>query len=65
MDPQGKNTKKLRQEWGITSGESIEVRYNIPKDKLTIFDRQYKDQQHHATIFYCNGCIAYVEQEKL
>ena len=37
MDSKGKFTKKcgtdfLHQEWGITSGESIKVRRNIPKD---------------------------------
>ena len=31
----------LHQEWGIacTSGESIKVRRNIPKDELTSLDR--------------------------
>ena len=34
-------TDFLHQEWGITctSGESIKVRRNIPKDELTILDR--------------------------
>ena len=34
-------TDFMHQEWGITctSGESIKVRRNIPKDKLTILDR--------------------------
>ena len=36
-------TDFMHQEWGITSGQSIKVRCNIPKDKLTILDRQYKD----------------------
>ena len=52
----------MHQEWGITctSGESIKVRRNIPKDKLTILDRQYKYHQYPTTIFYCNGCIEYL-----
>ena len=35
-------TDFMHQEWGITctSGESIKVRRNIPKNKLTILDRQ-------------------------
>ena len=45
-----------------TSGESIKVRRNIPKDKLTILDRQYKDHQYPTTISYCNGCIEYLEK---
>ena len=34
-------TDFLHQEWGITctSGESIKVKRNIPKDELTISDR--------------------------
>ena len=47
----------MHQEWGITSGQSIKVRRSIPKDKLTILDRQYKDHQNPTTISYCNGCI--------
>ena len=41
-------TDFMHQEWGITStsGQSIKVRRNITKDKLTILDRQYKD---HST----------------
>ena len=56
----------MHQEWGITctSGESIKVRRNIPKDKLTILDRQYKDHQYPTTISYCNGCIEYLEKKK-
>ena len=38
-------TDFMNHEWGITSGQSIKVRCNIPKDKLTILDRQYKDHQ--------------------
>ena len=38
----------------------IKVRRNIPKDKLTILDRQYKDHQYPTTISYCNGCIEYL-----
>ena len=30
---------------GITSLQSIKVRRNIPTDKLTILDRQYKDHK--------------------
>ena len=67
MGSKKKFTKKcgtdfLHQECGITSVESIKVRRNIPKDKLTIFDRQYKDHQYPAIISYCNGYIAYVEK---
>ena len=36
-------TDFMHQKCGITSGQSIKVRRNIPKDKLTILDRQYKD----------------------
>ena len=38
---QKSGTDFLHQEWGITctSGESIKVRCNIPKDELTILDR--------------------------
>ena len=43
-------TDFMHQEWGITSGQSIKVRRNIPKDKLTILDRQYKDHQYPTTI---------------
>ena len=50
----------LHREWGIASGESIMARRNIPKDKSTILDRQYKDHQYPTTISFCNGCIAYV-----
>ena len=32
-------TDFLQQECGITSAESIKVRNNIPKDKLTSLDR--------------------------
>ena len=42
-------TNFMHQE--CTSGESIKVRRNIPKDKLTILDRQYKDHQYSTTIF--------------
>ena len=52
----------MHQEWGITSGQSIKVRRNIPKDKLTILDRQYKDHQYPTTISYCNGCIECLEK---
>ena len=55
-------TDFMHQEWGITSGQSIKVRRNIPKDKLTILDRQYKDHQYQRTISYCNGCIVYLEK---
>ena len=55
-------TDFMHQEWGITSGQSIKVRRNIPKDKFTILDRQYKDHQYPTTISYCNGCIAYLEK---
>ena len=55
-------TDFMHQEWGITSGQSIKVRRNIPKDKLTILDRQYKDHQYPRTISYRNGCIAYLEK---
>ena len=57
-------TDFMHQEWGITcnSGESIKLRGNIPKDKLTILDRQYKDHQYPTTISYCNGCIEYLEK---
>ena len=41
----------------------IKVRSNIPKDKLTILDRQYKDHQYPTTISYCNGCIEYLEKK--
>ena len=41
----------------------IKVRRNIPKDKLTILDRQYKDHQYPTTISYCNGCIEYLEKK--
>ena len=34
-------TDFIHLEWGITYGQSIKVRRNIPKDKLTIFDRHY------------------------
>ena len=66
MDSKGKFTKNcgidfLHQKWGITSGD-IKVRRNIPKDKFTILDRQYKDHQYPTTISYCSGCIAYVEK---
>ena len=50
----------MHQEWGITSVQSIKVRRNIPKDNLTILDRQYKDHQYSTTISYCNGCIEYL-----
>ena len=50
-------TDFMHQEWGITSGQSIKVRRIIPKDKLTIIDRQYKDHQYPTSISYCNGCI--------
>ena len=50
----------LHQEWGITSGESIKVRRNIPK-KNNFLDRQNKGHQYPTLFFYCNGCIAYVE----
>ena len=56
-------TDFLHQEWGISSGQSIKVRRNIPKDKLTILDRQYKDHQYLTTISYCNGCIEYLEKK--
>ena len=46
----------------MTSGETIKVRRNIPKDKLTILDRQYKDNKYPTTFFCCHGCIAYVEK---
>ena len=55
-------TDFMHQEWGITSGQSIKVRRNIPKDELTILDRQYKDHQYPTTISYCNGCIEYLEK---
>ena len=57
-------TDFMHQEWGITctSGESIKVRRNIPKHKLTILDRQYKYHQYPTTISYCNGCIEYLEK---
>ena len=55
-------TDFMHQELGITSGQSIKVRRNIPKDKLTILDRQYKDHQYPTTISYCNGCIEYLEK---
>ena len=56
--------KTCGAECGITSGESIKVRRNIPKDKLTIIilERKYKDHQYPTTISLCNGCIAYVEK---
>ena len=53
-------TDFMHQEWGITSGQPIKVRCNIPKDKLTFLDRQYKDHQYPTTISYCNGCIEYM-----
>ena len=68
MDLKEKFMKKcgtdfMHQQWGITiSGESIKVRRNIPKDKLTILDRQYKDYQYPTPISYCNGCIEYLEK---
>ena len=34
----------------------IKVRRNIPKDKLTILDRQYKDHQYPTTISSCTEC---------
>ena len=46
----------------LASQESIKVRRNIPKDTLTILDRQYKDHQYPTTISYCNGCIEYLEK---
>ena len=55
-------TDFMHQEWGITSGQSIKVRCNIPKDKLTLLDRQYKYHQCPITISYCNGCIEYLEK---
>ena len=57
-------TDFMHQEWGITctSGESIKVRHNIPKDKLTILDRQYENHQYPTAISYCNGCIEYLEK---
>ena len=69
MDSKGKFTKKcgtdlMHQEWGITSGESTNVRHNIPKDKLIILDRPYKDHQYPTTISYCNGCIEYLKKKK-
>ena len=42
-------TDFLHQEWGIASSESIKVRLNIPKDKLTILDRYYKDTTKKST----------------
>ena len=42
----------------------IKVRRNIPKDKLTILDRKYKDHQYPTTISYCNGCIEYLGKKK-
>ena len=70
MDSKGKfmktcGTDFMHQEWGITStsGQSIKVRRNITKDKLTILDRQYKDHQYPTTISYCNGCIEYLEKK--
>ena len=56
-------TDFMHQEWGIISGHSIKVMRNIPKDKLTILDRQYKDHQYPTTISYCNGCIEYLEKK--
>ena len=56
-------TDFMHQEWRITSGQSIKVRRNIPKGKLTILDRQYKDHQYPTTISYCNGCIEYLEKK--
>ena len=57
-------TDLMHQEWRIASGQSIKVRRNIPKDKLTILlDRQYKDHQYPTTISYCNGCIEYLEKK--
>ena len=55
-------TDFMHQEWGITSGQSLKVRHIIPKDKLTILDRQYKDHQYPTTISYCNGCIEYLQK---
>ena len=57
-------TDFVHQECGITctSGESIKVRRNIPKDKLTILDRQYKIHKYPITISYCNGCMEYLEK---
>ena len=57
-------TDFMHQEWGITSGQTIKVRRNIPKDKLTILDRQYKDHQYPTTISYCNGCKEYLEKTR-
>ena len=53
----------MHQECGITSTESIKVRRNIPKDKLTSLDRLYKEHQYPTTISYCNGCIAYMKKK--
>ena len=50
-------TDFMHQEWGITAGQSIKVRRIIPKDTLTILDRQYKDHQYLTTISYCNGAV--------
>ena len=55
-------TDFMHQELGITSGQSLKVRRIIPKDKLTILDRQYKDHQYATTISYCNGCIEYLQK---
>ena len=52
-------TDFMHQEWGVY----IKVRRNIPKDKLTILDRRYKDHQYQTTISYCNGCIEYLEKK--
>ena len=64
MDLKGKFTKQygpdfLHHSWGINPGESIKIRRNTPKDKLTIPDRQCKDHLY-STGSYCNVCIAYV-----
>ena len=64
MDSKGNLRKKcgtnfLYHNWGINPGDSITVRRNTPKDKLTILDRQCKDH-HYSTVSYCNGLIAYV-----
>ena len=38
------------------------MKRNIPKDKLSILDRQCKDHQYPTTISYFNGCIEYLEK---
>ena len=48
----------LHQIWEITSGMSIKVKRNIPKDKLTTLNRQYKNTQYPTMISYCYGCLA-------